>query len=360
MDSGLHAEPSDQVWEDNDVDTFEIKVDNVEITEDEDVQRIDTRPKRDGPAWKTSEEEPNIQTAEPVGKKSYRASVHHEKKAPTKDTQNFPDINRPEASASDETSAKKDGQKQTKDSKSSNNRFEGLDEEAPVLDPEETKPEEPKKKEAKKPREKGKKGKAKWKQMDAKLSVATTELDSQTNVFQVVEEKEVVVTYSDRPKQEKSFPFAKPGTEGIFRNFDNKPRAVEQSAFAPKATEEGVRFSRPRPEAAEEGVRFARAKPENAEEGVRFSRPKQESNFPPRNSEDTTKPIAWRNADGVKKDEDTVGEAHGEAPKRRFFNKSKGNTNIDPLKPQEEAKKTPAEDVWGDNVKPPKQNAWKK
>ena len=347
MESGLHADPSDQGWEDKDVNTFEIKVDNVEITEDEDVQRIDTRPKRDGPAWKTSEDEPTIQAAEPVGKKTYKPGHHHEKKAPTKDTQNFPDINRPEASATDETSPRKEGQKQTKDSKSSNNRFEGLDEEVALAEPEELKQEETKKKQDKKPREKGKKGKAKWKQMDAKLSVATTELDSQTNVFQPVEEKEVAVTYSDRPKQEKSFPFAKPGTEGIFRNFDNKPKAVEPSAFASKTGEEGVRFSRP--------------KPEGTEEGVRFSRPKQESNFPPRNNEDTSKPIAWRNAEALKKSEEAAQEGPEEVPKRRFFNKNKGGTTSnDPLKPQEEEKKAPAEDVWGDNVKPQKQNAWKK
>ena len=70
METNLHAESFEHdEWEERNEVSHEIKVDNVEVNEDDDIQRNEVKIKRDGPAWKTTEEEPDIKTTVAPAKK---------------------------------------------------------------------------------------------------------------------------------------------------------------------------------------------------------------------------------------------------------------------------------------------------
>lgn len=329
MEGKLHAESFDQDWEDKNVKIHEIKVDNVEITEDDDVQRIDTRPKRDGPAWKVGDDESEVKVIEAPTKGTYRPGGFHGKKAPTKDSQNFPDINTvtSEKKNPDETSHRHDEQAHGKDHKSSN-RFEQLDNEEIPVDPEEIKlPEKVQQveKPRKKPTKKAKKDK--WKQLETHIKIATTEAELEKNIFEKTEEKVMPFDHGEKPRYERSFPVSKPG-DGMFRNYDNKPK-VESSPFVSKNSDEGVKFGR-----------------------------KMDSNFPVRSTEDNEKPFNWRSAADEKKETEGSTGGPSEPPKKKYFNAKKQTQ--DPLKPVEQDQKKPNEDVWGEKVKTERANAWKK
>ena len=213
MDNDFHADPSEKdCWEDKNVTVHEIKVDVVEITEDDGIPRADIRPKKDGPAWKNIEDsEPSVPA--PAAKSTYRAKgLVSNKKAPVNNALNFPGISETVSENPQEDGKKKEDYVEQK----SNNRFEGLNDEentAKDLQEEEKKPAEPKKK--------GKKSKKdKWKKIEANIKVGTTVKELESNIF----EAEVVKKpdfHEEKPKHE-SRSFAKPSDGPITRNYDNK------------------------------------------------------------------------------------------------------------------------------------------
>ena len=245
--------------------------------------------------------------------------------------------------------SKKEESKEIKDTKDihskkdhkSDNIFNELAVEDNLLgENEEKKPEEKKQNKGKKKKSKNKK---EWKKIDANIKIATTEVEKEMNMFEKVEEK--VISYSEQNEGKKfyesRFPVSKP-TDGIFRNFDNKPRVepITTSKYAPSRSDDNVKFGRPKPEYA-----FA-VKPADSDgkpEGWR-------------NPEIKSTPIVFR------KESDSGQEApSGDGPKRRFFNLGKNSAAQDPLKPKEQETQKPKTDVWGEDVKPTeKANAWRK
>ena len=184
--------------------------------------------------------------------------------------------------------------------------------------------------------------KEKWKKIDVNISIATTAIDKEKSVFEKVEEK--VVNYSEQAEVKKSyesrsFPASKPN-DGIFRNYDNKPKQeiTTTTGYAPRINEENSKFGRPKTD-------FAFGVKAPIEPG---------------------KPDSWRNPEmkpiptSDRKENDHGLEFSGEPPKRKFYNLNKNNTPVqDPLKPKEKEIAKPSKDAWDENVKSTvRENPW--
>ena len=93
METNLHAESFEHdEWEEKQEISHEIKVDNVEVNEDDDFQKSEVKIKRDGPAWKIDDESEVKATVTPV-KQTFAQKYRSVKLAPQTDIQSFPDIN---------------------------------------------------------------------------------------------------------------------------------------------------------------------------------------------------------------------------------------------------------------------------
>jgi hypothetical protein len=332
MGDNLHADPIDEDWEDKNVEVHEIKVDVVEVTEDDDSQRIEIKPKRDGPAWKNTEDTETA-PAEATTKKAYRPGpAFHNKKPPAKDKINFPGINE---AIPDKTSNENSTEKKKEDHKDikSNNRFEDLDEEDnPPKEPEE------KKNPSNSGKKKKKSKKKEWKEIKAEIKVATTVLEKEKNIFDKEEVKKKI-DYSDnqdKPKYEskgfgsKKFEdFGKAGEqkdEGIKRNYDYKPpepRAQESKSFG--------------------GL-------------VRSTEIKRRIDAPVENKSNDGQPTGWRSS---KEQSDVLAvENISSGPKKKFFNEKKTKVQ-DPLIPKVQQPEVLKRDGWGEMIQDTKKtNFW--
>lgn len=333
-----YAEPFERNWEDKDQKIHEIKVNNLEITEDDGVQRIESRPQRSGPAWNL-EEANESQPSETVTKGKYMTSHLNKKKPPVNDKLNFPGIGLApaEKSASEAQEAKSTSDKKASAAKgSSSNPYGELEEEE-----EKASPTVEEKKSAKKPsgKKKGSK-KQKWTAINANVKIATTAEEKDSNVFQKEEKKVIPSDSSDRPKYESKGFQIKPSGQG-FRNFDNKPA---ESVFS-----------------------------SNKPEGSSAFGPRRTENFVPKPVEESQsqRPIAWRNMENKVVEEpksrnpdiESNEPVKTDAP-RKFFNSKKAGAkpeSSDPLMPKEKEPENSRKDVWGENIKEPqRKNAWAK
>lgn len=305
MASGGKGDQLGEDWSDTEEKTHEIVLQDTEITEQEEIVRVETGARKTGAVWGAQDSSETV--TEEVKSGNRRLMKRSEKLPPKKTEFDFPSIG-----IEVEKTAAKSESKQAEEKKASNNRYEELD-----VAEEEQKVEENKKK----PQGKKKKKKKDWVKVDLNVKLATTVEESTTaNFFQAEQPKPVERV--EKPQYESRNFQIKPSGPG-FRNFD-----IKQETGPAPASKFGSGFNR-RPEVAENKTADSQAKP-----------------------------AGWRVDDKAKVEVQT--NPPGE--RKKFFNSNKAGVkeSIDPLQPKPKEPESAKNDVWGDRIKeqPKRKNAW--